>query len=696
MLDRQRIANDLILLPTLRGLWWFDEIPWYPPFVRQAVADELLESAEPRAFLSDDPTAYFDPNLPKVHKWLRNVLEGCRQRLTPGESALLADLKIVADSNLNDDQFADQYAARLESFVAAHTEPKWSAADLHTRALLQHEVAVLRGDRNMAGEAKKSYDEALGAYGKSTVERTLRRLCEADAARLSAEVLSDYPAARKQFETILAAEGLPVLFRVDCLTACASAAAAAGDYQDHMFREADRAFKSSEAAHRSHPLAAWIAEQYAWSLIDQWKVEEASKEFQAAYRIRYTNQEESRDPASIIFVLHDRHGTALTHRYRGNGDSARRVFKALVGDAVTGNDKPILGEIETALHDCSERPVFPGQQRQIRDLRDRRSNSMERWADCELYGGAASSVAVNLTRAKKLYQQSQQFSVNYGFGVSVALKYCIVAALHGDTAEARRTFDSLGADRREILGSERERVALLRSLAAAVLALKEQGPAAGSDAIRHFLNQFKLNPAYTDISRRETLELRLFAAELLLASELDNHDVVLAQRDLKYLDPLLSVFAGRKDMRPFLRRYYELAIRACGTSDLVQVAQYLLESRATERQGTLSAPGTTWLLFQFTNTDDFALLLPQDGRPGKLIPLKLTRQQIKEAASRGQQLRLPEELVAAVQAERQAGRSIHPSWSDTMCWASEDEGLSETDWPFAAQLDLASLSDLRH
>ena len=32
-----------------------------------------------------------------------------------------------------------------------------------------------------------------------------------------------------------------------------------------------------------------------------------------------------------------------------------------------------------------------------------------------------------------------------------------------------------------------------------------------------FLDQFKLNPAYRDSSRRETMELQLFAAELLLS-----------------------------------------------------------------------------------------------------------------------------------------------------------------------------------
>ena len=85
-------------------------------------------------------------------------------------------------------------------------------------------------------------------------------------------------------------------------------------------------------------------------------------------------------------------------------------------------------------------------------------------------------------------------------------------------------------------------------------------------------------------------------------------------------------------------------------------------------------------------------MLPQDGRAGQLLPLEFSRQQIKEAASRGQRLRLNEQLVKLVQDEVQAGRPIETSWCDTMCWASEDEGLSDADWqPFRDQLDLLAL-----
>ena len=142
-----------------------------------------------------------------------------------------------------------------------------------------------------------------------------------------------------------------------------------------------------------------------------------------------------------------------------------------------------------------------------------------------------------------------------------------------------------------------------------------------------FLDQFKLNATYRDSSRLETLELQLLAAELLLAWDLEREPKS-AARDLKYLDGLLALFKGRPDVRPYLRRYYELAILRCNKNDLVQIAHYLIESRMDERKGTLDSKATL-VLFSFTSRENFAIFLPQDGRAGKRIALDITRDQIR-------------------------------------------------------------------
>jgi hypothetical protein len=184
------------------------------------------------------------------------------------------------------------------------------------------------------------------------------------------------------------------------------------------------------------------------------------------------------------------------------------------------------------------------------------------------------------------------------------------------------------------------------------------------------------------------MELQLFAVELLLAWDLES-DPKSAARDLKYLDALLAVFKGRRDMRPYLRRYYELAMRACNKNDLVQIAHYVIESRMDERKGTLDSKATL-VLFSFAAKDNFAIFLPQDGRAGKRIALDITRDQIKEA--KGRSLRLNDELVALIKAEMDAGRPLELYWDDTASRPSEDpDALSDRDWPFDSQLDLARL-----
>ena len=683
-----RIRADLLLLPGLNGRWWFDEMPWLTPFLRRAIGETLATSSDPAGLLHQNPTEYLDPNIAEVQRWLWDVASHCRGSLTESQNQLVDDLKQLSDSRQDDAAAARSCAEIARRFTDSHAaggleEKDWPAEDLHTLALLQHEAAR-QNDRKMADAAKKSYAAALAGYAVPGAQASpLRLLCLADSGLLWSEVFDDFKEARRRFDEALAPTDAPVLFRVETLVTCgaeaASKAATLSEYEDHRFLAAKKVLETSEAGKRSHPLAAHAAERYAWSLMDQWNVDEAAKQFQEAYNIRWTNKRE-KNPFAGIYVFHNRHGTAMTLRYRGNLESARRVFKTLTE------------EVKTALDEAEAERSRTGQQRYLADLRERWANTLERWADCELYSGAASGAPVNLVQAGELYGKSRTATVDQGTAMVRSCKLAVVQAMHGHAAEARKVLTSLDAGKKELLGGDRERAMLVRQVAEAVLELKEHGPAQGQKALRAFLDQFKLNPAYSDTSRRETLELQLFCAELLLSSDVEAKDVSTAQKDLKYLDPLLANFKARKDMRPFLRRYYELAVRACDKTELIQMAHYLLESRMVEQQESLRSNRVTLLLFHFTRKEALAIFLPQDGRPGKLIPLELTREQIKEAASHGKPLRLNDELAKMVNEEIKAGRLIELSWADTMCRVSEDDNaLSDADWPFGDQLSLATL-----
>ena len=94
------------------------------------------------------------------------------------------------------------------------------------------------------------------------------------------------------------------------------------------------------------------------------------------------------------------------------------------------------------------------------------------------------------------------------------------------------------------------------------------------------------------------------------------------------------------------------------------------------------------MLFHFAAKENFVIFLPQDGRPGKLFDLKLTRGQVKEAASRGEPLMLNDALVKLVQDERRAGRLVDISFGDVASRAADDrDALSDAEWPFG-NLDL--------
>ncbi len=474
-LDRHRTAVELALLPGLNGPWWFDEMPWYLPFVRQVIAQTVESTPDVATFLGGPPAAYLDPNAVKVQQWLWSVVDQYREKLSESQKHLLDELKELADTNLDNAKLATRLDKSLAQFVQDH-ETAWSAADRHTQALLLHKIAALKSDGDLARRAKDAYDEAEKQYAEvpEDVAGQLRLFCVSDSARLCGELLGDFREARRRFDGVLARDDLPDLFHVEVLAAYGDNCTTAGEYQDRLFDEARRIVKSSQTMSRSHPLAAYVAERHAWSLMDQWKVGDAADRFTEATSIRQTNKREG-NPFATIYVLHDRHGTALTLRYRGRDGAAKILYKKLVGGRILGDDRADPGEIQLSLEEAEANQSRPGWQRYLSDLRERLANSMERWADCELYGGAASGRPVNLLQAGRLLEKARERTSDYGTSVTLACKLCIVEALQPKKKdEAAKILAALDAGKKEFVGTERERSALMRETADAVLKLESK------------------------------------------------------------------------------------------------------------------------------------------------------------------------------------------------------------------------------
>ena len=207
-------------------------------------------------------------------------------------------------------------------------------------------------------------------------------------------------------------------------------------------------------------------------MIDQWRVQEAYEQFQLANHIRWINKEE-KDPLAAIYVFHDRHGIAMTSRYRGNPD-ARGHYKSLVDD------------IRKALAGAQRQPGSAVPQTTLRALRERLGNSLERWADCELYGGAASEGSVNLSEAAESYGQARAIAPEWSDAIVMGFKQAIVLALNGKSQPAQQIYAELAADKRPVLDLSRERVTLVRQMAHAVLALTGPVPADGCKLLAIF------------------------------------------------------------------------------------------------------------------------------------------------------------------------------------------------------------------
>jgi serine/threonine protein kinase len=406
--EQKNIAADLVELPGLSGSTWFSETPWFLPFVRQAAANALLQTTAPKTILGEDTKGYLNVDTVYVQNWLYALTHKILPGLTPQQQQLVRDIKTLADSNLD----GAEYAARMETAYQKYTEANKnnlpiSAVDKNTEAVLLHIISSLKSDREIAKQAEAKYQEALLEYPQDTVSQQLKFFCMVDYARLIGQSLLKYGEAHKIYEQVR--PQVVDLLKIDISVSLGAELSGLGKYDDHPFRYAQRILKNmsdSGTIKSTHPLIAHVAERFAWMFIDQWKINDSQRQFQTALDVRKANSLESqgKHPFADIYVFHNMHGLAMTARYRGDFSGAKQKYAEivqLIAAKLKSSEEQLSGAEPTAR--------LPGQLRYFRELRERYSNSQERWADCELFGGAASGVTdVNLVQAEKLYAESRE------------------------------------------------------------------------------------------------------------------------------------------------------------------------------------------------------------------------------------------------------------------------------------------------
>jgi serine/threonine protein kinase/tetratricopeptide (TPR) repeat protein len=679
------IAGEVCALPGLNGRWWFDEMPWLLPPVRQAIARELTET--PSSVSASGqlavPSPPLDPNTATAQGWLLKMVDSAKGHLSAAPRELLDDLLNASKEDLRDAELSARLQNALDRFTDGHgNATQWHAMDLHTRAVLEHKIAMIENDRELASQSIESYRLALADYqATSTVTTSLRSRCLIDCGMLQALVLRDYAAACQQYDGVLTWNDAPLLLQAEAWLGRGIASAAANKDPSSKYTEAGQALtraqdllRDSPLVAANHPFVGHAHERFAWILMDQWEVRKANDQFKEARNIRFDNFWKSKNAFSQIFVFHNDHGQAMAERYCGDVRVARAQYDL------------VIGEIEKTLAKAETDSDRPGLQRFRRDLRERLSNSCERRADCELYQGAASGSPVDLAEAIRLYTIARDKADDPAARVAMSYKRAIMLALDGRTEEAEKSLRDESSLKYGVIGVQQERVQLLSRLTEAVLQLKKPDVEGGIAALRAFLNDLQQSSDFPDRYRRETFELQLFAAELLIATQLAEPALrAAAVGDAAKLEQLLAGLPNREQMLPYLRRCYDLVIETVADGDPGRAATLMLAAR-----GKHPSAEATSIVFHFAPQAGRVIILPVD-RPGVGFALKFGRDHIKEAVStEDAQLALPEGLVDLVVREQSTGRTVAVVWDDQACWAKPDAALTAADWPFDHQLKLAT------
>lgn len=733
--QKETIQVDLAQLPGLNGSWWFNEIPWYLPFIRELILKQIDETRDIKAVLGNDPEKYYDPNIVSVYDWLWNIVQKYKDKLPLSERELLDEIKKYNDTSADSEDSAVAIQGFLDRFLTTHSKENRKneslrAVDLHTWALLEHRLAEIRNDRKLAETATRRYREALERYraeaateeGKPQTASAIRSrrmefLCYSDSARLEFLATGSYTKALQRYESVSqqrkTQERLSVLFLAELRAAEGTLSADAGRFDDSLFIRALDMLTRSKIGERMHPLSAQLTERYAWSLLEQWKVTEAGRQFEQALLIRGGNYRETNNNLALNYLLHDMHGQALTFRYQGNTNRAVEEYRRILSEI-----DPILKECRSnSKDDESSCLVSPGIRRFHASLRERAANSRERLADCVLYGGAASEAfsSGRLSEAAKLYAEAAELYDSEGPSRTMKGKQAIILLLQGNIDEANRILCDLDEHKKSLLGNQ-VRTELVRQVADALVLykkndLKNDPDQSKKDAdrkrlLRQFLMQFSIigNPLSSEASRRETLELRLFCAEFLADQALDVKDEIALKQDILLLLQPMGDFMNRPESRPFLRRICDLYARSNAvlyelqpnspTSQtylrgIVRLLKWMRDRQATDANDTVSMlssdvlPCFVVFFIADDSKDSFVIFYPQDGRTGRLYRLALSRQQVKAGTRRqGSEWKLDDELLRSIREEREAGRPVNISWNDEASWVRSDDALHDSDWPF--------------
>lgn len=369
-LSEEQRRQFIALAPSTFGNWWAYEVPWFMPGLRAAILEQ-----KPQARSSVE-----DINRDNLLAAARSAQHLASKAKAEGKLAELftkryehLDKLLNAKGKEAQKEAFEEIRADLEKLRKDH---KAQEEDIHYLAVVRH----LQGDFKAA---KECYEEAIELYQKDTAKKAaLKALCLLDLGFLELqnmdlfdEAVNHFQEARNVFERSINADQAPKPFLIFTMCREAEALRRQGKFNIseakmqqalNLLRQWDR----EEAT----LFSSGIWKQHAWAYMEGWDFKSAAGAFGMAKAILEKELNQGRYEGKID-QFHVGHGLAMVERFQGDSAAALARYRELTPEIAR-----TIQELE------NRREERPNAEEIGLLLYERLVNSLERQADCSLFG----------------------------------------------------------------------------------------------------------------------------------------------------------------------------------------------------------------------------------------------------------------------------------------------------------------------
>ncbi|MFP6657379.1 MAG: protein kinase, partial [Pirellulales bacterium] len=538
--DSQRVVDSehaaaargfLLTMPGMNGGWWFEEIPWFFPEMRQHLLNQLsvaqFTNLQQRAHRSD-VTAFYN-----------HLRELCRESLNAKESGapvvshqfteLFVDLEAARSFDEVDPESAAESIwfrvdKRLQENAKVSGGPR--GGFLHLRALLQFKLGSYLDSKNFFRDAATAYH---------VEDRHLQALCISDYAMM-VHRLRDYPESGKSFQS--ARETVPDVNLAAAMAVFSYSMEAEAKLFDPGERPNDipqlfqlaRDSSFQDGYDKQHPLWVLLASREALYYLETWQLKTSEQKGLAA--VAMFPRVSGGEPIADLY-FRSRQFKAMAQHFLGKMDAAEAEFEELI--------KWIDDLLKSGIIADKEKPYW----------QRLKPNLLGRLADAQLFGkGDAEKAAaswVRATTAGRIFEGGAKSP----FLVRLLFKRSIAYSLSGNLNEAQHS-RSEGMRISETIDRD-EQVQVYSYYDDAAKAFVETGPQR-IDLLVSLLEKAagKVNKL-TTVKRtsRDDMQLLLFVCDYLLHARKANptvfdeaRQILIAEQKRRLAAPLETDGAG--------------------------------------------------------------------------------------------------------------------------------------------------------